>query len=137
MLLTVTFPYEWPFWAHASQLPKFSQTSKRFPQQAPNPHTSCLAPGHSTSSQPQFTAWLHRGISKPSTTSNHHRLLYSSCRVTPGRALVGADLGLHHPGNPRACIPNGLLLITLEYHQPGPAQLILHAGQRLVGSGHS
>ena len=96
-----------------------------------------VSPRPSTSSQPQFTAWLHRGISKPSTTSNHHRLLYSSCRVTPGRALVGADLGLHHPGNPRAYTPSGQLQNTLESEHPTPAQLTLHGGQRFVVSGHS
>ena len=41
-------------------------------------------------------------IFKPSTNSNHLRLLYTTGRVALGKTQVGADLGLHHPGNPRA-----------------------------------
>ena len=89
------------------------------------------------SSQPRFTAWLCLGTSKPSTSSSHLRLLYSSGRVALGKTQVGADLGLHHPGNPRASTPSGQLQTTLEHHYPAPAQLILHGGQRLVVSGHS
>ena len=89
------------------------------------------------SSQPRFTAWLCLGTSKPSTSSSHLRLAYNSGRVAPGRTQAGADHGLHHPGNPRACAPGGQLQTTLEYHYPAPAQLILHRGQRLVVSGHS
>ena len=65
------------------------------------------------------------------------RLLYSSCREAMSRTQVGADLGLHHPGTPRACAPSGQLQTTLKHHHPAPAQLILHRGQRLVASGHS
>ena len=50
---------------------------------------------------------------------------------------MGADLGRHHMGNPRARAPSGHLQSTLEHHHPVPAQLILHRGQRLVVSGHS
>ena len=86
--------------------------------------------------QPRFTAWLHREISEPSTSSSHLRLLYTSGRVAQGKTLVGADLGLHHPGNPRDCTPSGQLQTTSEYHHPDPAQLILR-WQRLVITGHS
>ena len=48
-------------------------------------------PGTS-SSQPRFTAWLCLGISKPSISTGHLLLLYSSGRVAPGRTQVGADL---------------------------------------------
>ena len=93
-------------------------------------------PGPS-SSQPRFTAWLHLGISKPSTSSSHLRLLYSSGRMAPGKTQVGADLGLHHLGNARGSTASRQLQIMLEHHHPAPAQLILHGGWRLVVSGHS
>ena len=54
-----------------------------------------------------------------------------------GKTRDGADLGLHHPGNPRACTPSGQLYTTLEHQHPAPAQLVLHRGMRLVVSGHS
>ena len=76
-------------------------------------------------------------IFKPSTNSNHLRLLYTTGRVALGKTQVGADLGLHHPGNPRACTPSGQLYTTLEHQHPAPAQLVLHRGMRLVVSGHS
>ena len=76
-------------------------------------------------------------ISKPSISSSHHRLLYSSCRVAPGRTQLGNDLVLHQPGNPRACTPSRQLQAMLEHHHPAPAQLILHRGQRLMVSGHN
>ena len=85
----------------------------------------------------RFTAWLSLGISKPSTSSSRLRMLYNLGRVAPGKTKVGADLGLHHLGNPRACTPSGQLQTTLQYHNPAPVQLILHAGQRLVVDGHS
>ena len=87
-------------------------------------------------SQPTFTAWLPLGISRP-PSSSHIRLLYFSGRVALGRTKVGADLGFHHPGNPRACAPSGQLQTISEHHHPAPAQLIFHRGQRLVVSGHS
>ena len=89
------------------------------------------------SNQLRFTTWLCLGVSKPSTSNNHLRLLYSSCRVAPDKTQVGADLGLHHPGNPRACAPSGQLQTTLQHHHPAPTQLILHGWWRLVVSGHS
>ena len=55
---------------------------------------------HSTiGRQPRFTAWLCLGVSMPSTSSIHLRLLYNSCRVALDRSggprtEVGADLGL-------------------------------------------
>ena len=104
--------------------------------QAPYLLLSGCRPGTS-SSQPRFTAWLHLGISKPSTSSSHLRLLYSSGRVTPGKTQEGADLGLYHPGNPRASLPSGQLQTTLEHHHPAPAQLILHRGRRLMVCAHS
>ena len=93
-------------------------------------------PGTS-SSQPRFTAWLHLRICKPNTSGSHLRLLYSPSRVAPGKTQEGADLGLHHLGNPRASLPSGQLQTTLEHHHPAPAQLILHRGQRVVVSGHN
>ena len=51
---------------------------------------------------------------------------------------MGAGIGLHHLGNPRANAPSGQLQSTSEHHHPVPVQLlILHRGQRLVVSGHS
>ena len=90
-----------------------------------------------SSSQPRFIVWLYLGISKPSTSSSHLRLLYSSSTVPPGKTQVGADLGLHHPGNPRASAPRGEVRTNLKYRNPAPAQLILRRGQRVVVSGHS
>ena len=88
-------------------------------------------------SQPRFAAWLHLGNSKLSTSSSHLRLLYSSGRVALGKTQVGADLDLHHAGNPMARAPSGQLQTMLEHQHPAPAQLILHGKQRLVVSGHS
>ena len=88
------------------------------------------------SSQPRFAAWLHLGISKPSTSSSHLRLLYSSGKVALGKTEVGTDLGLHPPGNPRTRTSSGQLQTMLDHH-PVSAQLILHRGWRLVVSGHS
>ena len=97
-----------------------------------------IGPRHSTSnSQTRFIAWLLLGISKPRTSSSHLRLLYSSCRVAPGKMHVLTDLSLHHPGNPKASTPSAQLQTTMEYHHPTPTQLILHGGWRLVVSGHS
>ena len=95
----------------------------------PRPSTS--------SSQPRFTASLHLGISKPSTSSSLLRLLYSLGRVAPGRAQVGADLGLHHLGSPRACVWSEQLQTTSEHQHPAPAQLIHHGGWSLGVNGHS
>ena len=64
---------------------------------SPRPRTS--------SSQPRFIAWLHLRISKPSTSSSHLGLLYTSGRVALGKTQGKADLGLHHPGNPRPAHP--------------------------------
>ena len=90
-----------------------------------------------SSSQPRFTAWLPLGTCKPRTSSSHLILLYSSGRVALGRTEEGADLGLHHPGNSRACTLSGRLQTTLEHNHPGPAQLILHRERRLGVSSHS
>ena len=84
----------------------------------------------------RFMAWLHLGIFKPSTSSSHLRLLYSSGRVAPSKTQVGAYLGLHHLGNPRASTPSRQLQTTLEHHHPASAQLILHRYRRLVVTGH-
>ena len=80
---------------------------------------------------------LYLGISKPSTSSSHLILLYSSGRVALGKTQVGVDLGLHHPGNPRVSAPSGQLQTMLEHHHPAPAQLIFHGQQRLVVNSHS
>ena len=94
-----------------------------------------MSPRPSTSSsQPRFRVWLLLGISKLSTNSSHLRLFYSLGRVALGKTQVGADLGLHHLGNPRASAPSGQT--ALEQHHPALAQLILHGGRRLVVSCH-
>ena len=95
----------------------------------PRPSTS--------SSQPRSTVWLCLGISKPSTSSSHLRLLCSSGRVDLGRTQVGTDVSLHHSGNPRACVPSGQTQIMLEHHHHTPAPLILNGGVRLMFSGHT
>ena len=89
------------------------------------------------SRQIRVTAWLHLGISKPSTSSSHLRLLYRSGRVATGKMQVGTVLALYQLRNPRAYAPSGQLQITSEHHHLAPAQLILLGGQRLVVSGHS
>ena len=105
---------------------------------APGQQVASVSPRPgASSSQSRSTAWPHLRISKPSTSSSHLRLLYSLGRVAPGKNTGGADLGLYHLGNPRACTPSGQLQTTLEHHHSAPAQLILHGGQRLVVSGHS
>ena len=90
-----------------------------------------------SSCQTRFTAWLHLGISKSSTSSSHLRLLHSSGGWPWGKHRLGADLGLHHLGNTRASTPSGQLQAMSEDHCPAPAPLILHGGQSLVVSGHS
>ena len=71
----------------------------------------------------------------PSTSSSHLRLQLR--QGAPGKTQVGADLGLHHLGNPRVSTPSGQPQTMSEHHHPAPAQLILHGGWRLVVSGHS
>ena len=56
-------------------------------------------------SQPRFTAWLTLRITKPSMSSSHLRLLYSSSKVAPGKTQVELilayftqeTLGTSHP----------------------------------------
>ena len=70
-----------------------------------------MSPRPSTSSsQPRFTAWLCLGISKPSTSSCHLILLYSSGRVSWEKH--GWGLNLHHLGNTRAYALSGQLQTT-------------------------
>ena len=57
--------------------------------------------------------------------------------MAPGKTQVGADLGLHHLGNPSACTPNGQLQTMMEYHHPAPAQLIFHGSWKFVVWSHS
>ena len=90
------------------------------------------------SSQLRSTAWLPLGISKPNTSSSYHRLLYiTQAGWSWEKHRLGADLALHHVGNPRACASSGELQTTSKRHHPAPAQLILHGVWRLVFSGHS
>ena len=90
------------------------------------------------SSQLRSTAWLPLGISKPNTSSSYHRLLYiTQAGWSWEKHRLGADLALHHVGNPRACASSGQLQAMLEHHHPAPAQLILHGGWRFVVSGYS
>ena len=91
---------------------------------------------HTSRIQPRFTTWLSLGISKPSTSISHLRLLYTSGRVAVRKTQGGADLGLHHPGNLRACTPSAQLQTMSEHDHPAPTQLILYEGQRFVISGH-
>ena len=49
--------------------------------------------------------------------------------MAAGKTQVGVDLGLHHPGNPRASSPGGQLQTMSEYHHPAPAQLILQRAE--------
>ena len=104
------FPYEWLVLAHASHLlnPLKHATASLSEPLAPVHLLSSPKPG-TRGCQPRFTIWLHLGISKPSTSSSHLRLLYSLGRVAPDRTEVGDDLGLHDLGNPRACTPRGQL----------------------------
>ena len=95
----------------------------------PRPGTSC--------SQTNFTAWLHLGISKPSTNSSHLRLLYSSGRMPQAKHKWGLTLSCTTWGNPRTNKPSAQLQIKSEHCHPAPAQRILHRGWRLVVSGHS
>ena len=67
-------------------------------------------PGTS-SSQPRFTAWLHLGISKPSTSP-----ATSDCFIAQARWPWQNTLGLHHVGNPKACAHSGQLQTMLEHH---------------------
>ena len=99
-------------------------------------HKEQLVSVNASGSQIRITAWLHLRISKPSTSSSHLSFLYNSGRVALAKTKVGADLGLHHPGNTRASTSSGQLQTMSEHHHPAPAQLILHGGQRLVFSGH-
>ena len=88
-------------------------------------------------SQIRLTAWLYQGLSKPSTSISHLRLLCSSGSVSWSKIQVEADLGMHHLGNPWANTPSGQLQTMWEYHHPAPTLLILHRGWSLVVSGHS
>ena len=82
-------------------------------------------PRPSTSfSQPIFMAGLCLGSSKPSTSSNHLRLLYSSGSVAPGKTQAETDLGLRHPTHPIACAYSGKLQTMSEHHYYAPAQWI-------------
>ena len=72
----------------------------------------------------------------PSRRSSHLRLLYNLVRVLQAKQ-VGPELGLYHPGNPRASARSEQLQTTSEHHHPAPAQLMCHRGWRLVVCGHS
>ena len=99
--------------------------------------TSCLSerPANTSSIQLRFTAWLSLGISEPSASCSHLRLLYNSGRVALSKTQVGADLGLHHLGNPRASTPSGQLQTTPEHHHPAPVQLVLPGAWSAEGGG--
>ena len=71
-----------------------------------------------------------------SLTAPFPTLYFISQAGCPQANTGGADLGLYHPGNPRASAPSGQLQTMSEHHHPAPAQLILR-WQRLVVSGHS
>ena len=78
-----------------SQLPKSSQTSKSQPQWVPS-HLYLLLSGPrpgSSSSQPRFTAWLHMGTTKPSTSSSHLRCFIAQAGWLQAKTQAGADLG--------------------------------------------
>ena len=105
--------------ALASQLPKSSQTTT-------SPASVSLQP-----------LYLLLTVPRPSTSSSHFRVIYTSGRVALGKIQVGLDLGLPYQRNPRACTPSEQLQTTSELQHPAPAQLILHGGWRLVVSDHS
>ena len=52
----------------------------------------------------------------------------SKAYMTPGRTQVGADLGLHHPGNPRAYTASEQLQSMVERHHPASSLLISMEG---------
>ena len=64
-------------------------------------------------------------------------ICFIALQGAPGKTQVGADIGLHDLGNPRASIPSGQLQTTSEHRHPAPGQPILNGGWRLVVSGHS
>ena len=69
-MFPVDFPYEWLVLAHASDIPKLSQTSSIRLQQ--DPHLSLNWSRSSTnSSRLQFTAWHYLGTTTPSTSNIH------------------------------------------------------------------
>ena len=61
------------------------------------------------------------------SSGSHLRLLYTTGMVALGKTQVGADRGLHHPGNPKASTPSRQLQTTVEHHHPASAQMILHS----------
>ena len=63
-------------------------------------------------------AWESPG---PAQVAAICRLLCSLYRVATGGTQVGADLGLHHLGNPRACAPSRQLQTMLKHRHPAPA----------------
>ena len=69
-LFPVAFPNKWLILAHASDIPKFSQTGGIWLQRALCHLLSCPR-SDTSSSQPWFTAWPCLGISKPITRSSH------------------------------------------------------------------
>ena len=117
----------------ASHLPKSSQTSNRQPQQTSSPPYLWLSVPRPELAAASFGfTW-----ELPSQVAAICRLLCSLCWVAQGRTQVGADPGLYHLGNSRACTPSGQLLTMSEHHHPAPARLILYRGWRFVASGHS
>ena len=75
------FPYEWLVFTHASQLPKSSKEATANLTEPPAPIFLAMWPQRgSSSSQRRFSVWVYLGISKPSTSSNYLRLLYSTGR---------------------------------------------------------
>ena len=87
--------------------------------------------------QPRFTAWLHLGISMPSTSSSHLRLLCSSGRVPQANTLRLTSAHTTWETPEPVHLVDSLRPHPSEYHHPVLAQLILHRGWRLVVSGHS
>ena len=75
---------------------------------------------HPISSKPRFTVWLHLEISKPSTSSSHLRLLYSSGRMASGKTKVGAGLGLPPPRKPQGLCTQWTAIDHVGALQPCP-----------------
>ena len=70
------------------------------------------------SSQPRLTVQHYLGIFKPSKGRSHLRLLYTSCRVTPGKTQVGTDLACTTQETPEPVHP-------VDTYRPGQSTTTL------------
>ena len=91
-LFPVAFQYKWLVLAHASDFPKFSQTSSVWLQGAPYISLSCPRPS-SSSNQPWFTDWPHLAPPSPAWVAATWSSLCRLSSMTPDRTQAVADLG--------------------------------------------